>query len=103
MKGLIKWLKYCTKMKRWILIIFIGILCTCNGITGIISEKELAISNLISIIISFIIGFLLIILGLVFSQKRILEILIQESNTSMQEETKDLGVKSLIFNKKIYK
>ena len=102
MKGLIKWLKYCTKMKRWILIIFIGILCTCNGITGIISEKELAISNLIFIIISFIIGFLLIILGLVFSQKRILEILIQESNTSMQEETKDLGVKSLIFNKKIF-
>ena len=100
--GFLKWFKSGTKMKRWIFTILLGIICTCYGVAGIMAQEELSISYLIRIIVFFIIGFSLIVIGLVYSQKRVLEILIEESNSEVENKQNNISVKSLIFNKKIF-
>ena len=44
----------------------------------------------------------MIIIGLVYSQKRVLEILIEDTDYRMDNGSKERNVKSLIFNKKVY-
>lgn len=102
MNGFFKWFKSETKMKRWIFTILLGIMCTCYGVAGIMALEELSISYLVRIIVLFIIGFTLIVVGLVYSQKRVLELLIEESNEEINTRRNDISVKSLIFNKKIF-
>lgn len=102
MNGFFKWFKSGAKMKRWIFTILLGIIFICYGVAGIMALEELSIAYLVRIIVLFIIGFILIVLGLVYSQKRILEILIEESNEEKNDKQNDISVKSLIFNKKIF-
>ena len=47
-------------------------------------------------------GFTLIIVGLIYAQKRVLEILIEDTDYRMDKGSKERNVKSLIFNKKVY-
>lgn len=100
MKGFLKWFKKEAKMKRWMLIIIIGILLACYGMVKLLTGKELVFVDLLQIILSFIAGFTLVIIGNIFMQKRTLELLVQETDT--REEAKAGQVKSLIFNKKVY-
>ena len=103
MNGFLKWFKQSTKMKRWIFVILIGIILACYGICEIMVTKELnSIIQVIKIIASFTIGFTLIIVGLVYSQKRVLELLIEDTDTRLSSGNKDVNVKSLIFNKNVY-
>ncbi len=103
MKGFFKWFKQSTKMKRWIFVILIGIILACYGICEIMVTKELnSILEVVKIIVSFTIGFTLIIVGLVYSQKRVLELLIEDTDTRLSSGNKDVNVKSLIFNKDVY-
>ena len=101
LKGLLEWFKSNTKMKRWIFLIALGIICTCYGISNIIIMKEISIVDLGKILLSFVIGFLCIILGIIFIQKRTLEIFIEASDKRMKNK-KEINVNSLIFNKKVY-
>lgn len=102
MKGFLKWFKSGTKMKRWMFLILVGIALSCYGVSEIIAMKSLSILDLVKVVVPFIIGFILIVVGLVYSQKRVLELLIEETDDRIGKNDKDVNVKSLIFNKKIY-
>ncbi len=98
MKGFFRWFKSNAKMKRWILLILIGIVLICYGIANIIDYKTLQVTDIIKIVISFVFGFVAIVFGIVYMQKRMLEVLVEESDT--RKETNN--VNTLIFNKKVY-
>ena len=100
MKGIFKWFKNSAKMKRWILMIIIGVALACYGMMYLLTGKELQFIDLLKIIVSFVIGFTLIIIGNVYMHRRTLELLVQETDT--RKEAKVGNVKSLIFNKKVY-
>lgn len=100
MKGFLKWFKREAKMKRWMLLIIIGILLACYGMVLLLTGKQLGFLDLVKIIVSFVIGFTLVIIGNIFMQRRTLELLVQETDT--RDEAKAGNVKSLIFNKKVY-
>ena len=101
MKGFLEWFKASTKMKRWIFLILIGIVLTCYGISQILVMKELSFFDVGKIVVSFAVGFTAIIIGIVFTQKRTLELLVQDSDERLEGESRN-AVKSLIFNKKVY-
>lgn len=101
MKGLLQWFKSSSKMKRWMLLILVGIILTCYGIAEILVLKEISFTEVGKIILIFVIGFLAIVLGLVFLNKRTLEVLVESTDNRM-ENKKNVNVKSLIFNKTIY-
>lgn len=101
MMGFMQWFKSSNKMKRWIFLILIGILLACYGISEVLILKELSFSELIKIILAFVIGFVSIVLGLVFLNKRTLEVLIESTDDRM-ENRNNINIKSLIFDKKIY-
>lgn len=102
MKGFFRWFKSGTKMKRWMFVILVGIALSCYAGSDIIAMQSLSILELIKIVVLFIVGFFLIVVGLVYSQKRVLELLIEETDDRICSDKKDVNVKSLIFNKKIY-
>lgn len=100
MKGFFKWFSNESKMKRWILLILVGIILACYGMVNLIIGKELNFGDVFKIIISFVIGFTFVIIGIIFMQRRTLELFVQSTDT--REEAKDGNVKSLIFNRKVY-
>lgn len=102
MKGFFKWFKNEAKMKRWILLILLGIVLACTGISKIFVAKAISFAGVGKVIALFAIGFTCIIIGLIYSQKRVLEILIEDTDYRMDKGSKERNVKSLIFNKKIY-
>lgn len=99
MNGFFKWFKSNTKIKRWIFLMIIGILCVCFGIAKILVTQELSFLELAKIILLFVAGFAFTIISIVNIQRRTLEILVEETDTRDLEKS---NVKSLIFNKKIY-
>ena len=100
MKGFFKWFKGETKIKRWLITIIIGILMVCYAMTRLLMADRLEFTTVAKIIAMFVAGFAMIIMSIVFIQRRTLEILVQESD--IRDQAKDGNVKSLIFNKKIY-
>lgn len=101
MNGFLHWFKASTKMKRWMFLIVIGIALACYGIAQILVTDELDPEELLKIIPVFVGGFTSIVVGLVFLNKRTLELLIEATDDRM-ENRKNINVNSLIFNKKIY-
>ena len=101
MKSFMEWFKSSNKMKRWMLLIVIGIVLMCYGIAEILVLKELSFVDLGKIVVSFVVGVIVIILGLVFLNKRTMEILIEATDDRMQDK-KNVNVKSLIFDKTVY-
>ena len=97
MNGFFKWFKSNTKMKRWIFLILLGIILLLFSISNILVEKELDFNQVGKIVITFILGFVAIVIGIVCIQKRTLELLIENTDSR-----KNVDVKSLIFNKKVY-
>ena len=101
MNGFIKWFDSKSKLKRWMLLILIGIALICYGTAEILVLKEMSFEELAKIIATFVIGVLATIFGLVFFNKRTLEILIESTDDRMKDKS-NVNVKSLIFNKKVY-
>ena len=101
MNGFIKWFDSKSKLKRWMLLILIGVILMCYGTAEVLVLKELSFTELAKIVVVFIIGVVSIILGLVFINKRTLEILIESTDDRMNDK-KNVNIKSLIFNKKVY-
>lgn len=97
MKGFLTWFRSSTKLKRWMLLILVGIALTCYGVSKVIIMQEMSFIEMGKIVISFVAGFIMIILGLVYIQKRTLEILIE---ADVKSEMVD--IQSLIFNKNVY-
>lgn len=103
MKSFFEWFKASTKVKRWMFLIIIGILCTCYGFTKILVTEEISFSELGKTIVIFVVGFACIITSIVFIQKRNLEIVIEANDGTTEKGKKaKVNLKSLIFNKKVY-
>ena len=102
MKGFLKWFKNGAKMKRWMFIILFGMILSCTGISKIFASKAISFGGVAKVIALFVAGFTLIIVGLIYAQKRVLEILIEDTDYRMDKGSKERNVKSLIFNKKVY-
>ena len=101
MKGFFKWFKNEARMKRWMIVIILGIVLACTGISKIFVSKVISFGGVAKVAALFVLGFTLIIIGLVYAQKRVLEILIENTDYRM-ENSDERNVKSLIFNKKVY-
>ncbi|MGN1269929.1 MAG: uridine diphosphate-N-acetylglucosamine-binding protein YvcK [Clostridia bacterium] len=100
MKGFFKWFSNGAKMKRWIVLVLIGIVLACYGMAEILTNERLDFLPLTKIIACFVVGFIFVILGMVHMQKRTLELLVQE--TDNRAENENAKVNTLIYNKKIY-
>ena len=101
MNGLGHWLKSSSKMKRWIFLILVGIVLTCYGIAKILVQKEMEIADAGKVVVIFVVGFTCIVLGLIFLNKRNMELFIEATDDRMKNK-KNVNVKSLIFDRKIY-
>ena len=102
MKGFFRSFKNSARMKRWMAIILIGIVLACIGISKIMVAKTISFVGVGKVIALFVVGFTMIIIGLVYSQKRVLELLIEDTDYRMDNGSKERNVKSLIFDKKVY-
>ena len=100
MKGFLKWFKKGARMKRWILLIIVGIILASYGMMFLLTGGEKQFIDLAKMVASFVAGFTLVIIGNIGMQRRTLELLVQETDT--RDEAKTGNVKSLIFNKKVY-
>ena len=72
MNGLMQWFKASSKMKRWMLLILVGIMLACYGLAKVLVMKEISFQEVGEVIFIFVIGFVSIILGLIFLNKRTL-------------------------------
>ena len=100
MKGFFRWFRSSTKMKRWMLLILIGIVLACYGMPEILTGQRLDFWPLMKIIVCFVVGFVFVVSGLIHMQKRTLELLVQETDDRIEDNK--VKVNSLIYNKKIY-
>ena len=101
MKGFMQWFKSSSKMKRWMFLILVGIILACYGLAKILVMKEMSFVEVGEVVLIFVTGFIAIVLGLIFLNKRTLEVLIEASDERM-ENNKNVNVNSLIFNKTVY-
>ena len=101
MKGFLQWFKSSSKMKRWMFLILIGIILACYGLAKILVMKEISFEEVGKVIAIFVVGFVSIVVGLIFLNKRTLEILIEATDERMQNKN-NVNIKSLIFNKTVY-
>ena len=101
MNGFIKWFDSESKLKRWMLLILVGIALVCYGTAEILVLKEMSFGELAKIIVIFVLGIVGIVYGLVAFNKRTLEILIESTDDRMNDKN-GVNLKSLIFNKKVY-
>lgn len=102
MKGLLEWFKNSSKMKRWILLILIGVVLVSYGIANIItSNNSITFKHASKIIIFFTLGFTSVILGLIYLNKRTMELFVEATDDRITGRKK-VNINSLIFNKNIY-
>ena len=101
MSGFMHWFKSSTKIKRWIFLILIGIILCCYGIAEILVMREISFQEVGKVVAIFVVGFVAIVVGLVYINKRTMEVLIESTDERM-ENKKNVNIKSLIFNKTVY-
>ena len=102
MKGLLEWFKNSSKMKRWIFLILIGVGLVSYGIANIITAKDaITFEYATKIIVFFALGFTCVILGIIYLNKRTMEIFVEATDERIISDKK-VNLKSLIFNKNIY-
>ena len=103
MKSFFEWFKSSAKIKRWIFLIVIGICLACYGFSKILVTEEMGFGELWKIVATFVAGFSFVIIGIIFIQKRNLEIIIEANDqTSNKGKKAKVNIKSLIFNRKVY-
>lgn len=102
MKGFFQWFKDGAKMKRWFMLILVGVVFASFGMANlIVSADSITFTHASKIVIYFVIGFTCVVVGLVYINKRTMELFIEATDDRIDNESK-VNVKSLIFNKKIY-
>lgn len=102
MKGIFYWFKDSSKMKRWIMLILVGIVfCSFGMANMIVSAESITFSQAAKIIVYFVIGFTCSVVGLVYINKRTMELFIEATDDRIESDEK-VNVNSLIFNKKVY-
>ena len=102
MKGIFYWFKDSSKMKRWIMLILVGIILASFGMANMIVPTEtITFMQAAKIIAYFVIGFTCVVIGLIYINKRTMELFIEATDDRIDRDEK-VNVNSLIFNKKIY-
>ena len=102
MKGIFYWFKDSSKMKRWIMLILVGIVFSSFGMANmIVSDEAITFGQAAKIIAYFVIGFTCVVLGLVFINKRNMELFIEATDDRLDNDEK-VNVNSLNFNKTVY-
>ena len=67
MKKIFEWFKDSSKMKRWMMLILVGVVFASFGMANIIvSTDSITFKHAAKIIIYFVVGFTCIILGMIF-------------------------------------
>ena len=102
MKNFLNWFKNSTKIKRWMFLILLGIVLTCFGISKILSSERLNFGDLLQIVVTFVVGFTCFVVGIVYIQRRNLELLIEKNSINVDggnEELKKLVTKNPIYEK----
>ena len=94
MKKFLSWFKNSTKIKRWMFLILIGLVLTCFGFSKMLTSERLELKDLILIIATFVVGFISFVLGIVYIQRRNLEILIEKNEV----DTNNKELKQLVSN-----
>ena len=101
-KGIFYWFSNTAKMKRWMILILIGVVFASFGMSSIIvSGDTITFNQAAKIIVNFVIGFTLIVLGLIFLNKRTMEIFVESTDNRIDGDKK-INANNLIFNKNIY-
>lgn len=101
-KGIFYWFKDSSKMKRWMMLILVGVVFASFGMSSmIVSTDTITFMQAGKIILYFVIGFTCIVLGLIYLNKRTMELFI-EATDERTSSNKKVNVNSLIFNKNIY-
>ena len=101
-RGIFFWFKDRAKMKRWMMLILIGVVFASFGMASmILATDAITFGYAAKIIIYFVIGFTCIVLGLIFLNKRTMELFI-EATDKRSIGDKKVNVNSLIFNRNIY-
>lgn len=103
MKKFLKWFKNSTKIKRWLFLILIGIVLTCFGFSKILVTDRLELKDLIEIIASFVGGFVFLVIGIVFIQRRTLELVIEKNQIQLSKENGKSGIIDLVSEKGIFR
>ena len=102
MKNVFTWFKDSSKMKRWIMLILVGVVFSSYGMASLIVSKEaISFNQALKIIIYFVLGFTSVVLGLVYINKRTMELFIEATDDRI-DTGKKVNVNTLIFNKKVY-
>ena len=95
MKSLFGWLKNSTKIKRWITLMLLGMVLACYGFAQILVVDRLELIDIIKIVITFVLGIVIFIIGLVYIQKRTLELaILQDSKETITNIALDCGFES---------
>lgn len=103
MLGFLSWFNGKTKIKRWIFVILIGIVCTCFAFTFVIETDILTPVDILKVVGLFALGFSIIIIGIIFIQRRTMEIIVEANNVnSGKGHIANLNMQSLIFNRTVY-
>lgn len=103
MSSFFEWFRNKAKIKRWLLVILIGVLLVSYSMSKIIVLNILSLTDILIMIIAGVIGILIIIYGLIRIQKRTLEIFIEANGVNYQNlKDENINMKSLIFDKNIY-
>ena len=89
MKGFFRWFKNEAKMKRWMILVLVGIVFACIGISKILVSKAISFEGIAKVVAFFVVGFTFIVIGLVYMQKRVLEILIEDTDYRMDNGSKE--------------
>lgn len=97
MKKLIDWFKASSKLKRWMLLVLIGIILISYAFSQIWTLKEISFIHVGIIVLSFVLGFTAAIIGLISIQKRTLEISVKS-----KDKKENINIKPLVFKKDIY-
>lgn len=101
-RGIFFWFKNRAKMKRWMMLILIGVVFASFGMSSmILASDAITFGYAAKIVIYFVIGFTCIVLGLIFLNKRTMELFI-EATDKRSIGDKKVNVNSLIFNRNIY-
>ena len=101
-RGIFFWFKDRAKMKRWMMLILIGVVFASFGMASmILASDAITFGYAAKIVIYFVIGFTCIVLGLIFLNKRTMELFI-EATDKRSIGDKKVNVNSLIFNRNIY-
>ena len=97
MKGLKELFKNSSKMKRWVFLIIIGVILVSYGIANIItSQNAITFKYAAKIIVFFTLGFTCVILGLVYINKRTMELFVEATDDRIKGDKK-VNINSLIF------